>query len=93
MAREQLQARFDADVVETVEQFADDKDISRSEAMRRALREGLMLHGYDLDVAGDSARREDAKYSVRQTGVLLMVASMGAAVFGTVITLTTLGVL
>lgn len=40
MARELLQARFDADTVETVENYADEKEISRSEAMRRLLRTG-----------------------------------------------------
>lgn len=41
MARELLQARFDPDTVEAVEDLAEEKDISRSEAMRRALRDGL----------------------------------------------------
>ena len=91
MARKQLQARFDADVVETVEQFADDKEISRSEAMRRALREGLMLHGYELDVAGNSERREDAKYTTRQSGTLVVAAATGGSVLSTLITLSTFG--
>jgi hypothetical protein len=93
MAREQLQARFDADVVETVEQFADDKEISRSEAMRRALREGLMLHGYELDVPGDAERRDDAKYSAQQTGTLLLIGTMASSSFGSLLTLAAVGVL
>lgn len=51
MARKQLQARFDPDVVDAVEDYADDHDISRSEAMRRMLRSGLSSNGYEIAVA------------------------------------------
>ena len=51
MPRKQLQARFDPDVVESVEDYADDHDVSRSEAMRRMLRAGLSDNGYEIAVA------------------------------------------
>lgn len=51
MPRKQLQARFDADVVDAVEGYANDHDISRSEAMRRMLRSGLSQNGYQVAVA------------------------------------------
>ena len=41
MKREQLQARCDPDTVEAVKEFQDDKDITKSEAVRRLIREGL----------------------------------------------------
>lgn len=51
MPRKQLQARFDPDVVDAVEQYGDEHDVSRSEAMRRMLRAGLSQNGYEVAVA------------------------------------------
>jgi hypothetical protein len=36
-----IQARADPDTVEGIEEYAEERDISRSEAIRRLLREGL----------------------------------------------------
>ena len=55
MSRELLQARFDADDVEQVEQYAEQKDISRSEAMRRLLRAGA-----DVVIEADDNDTEQA---------------------------------
>ena len=55
MSRELLQARFDADDVEQVEQYAEQKDISRSEAMRRLLRAGA-----DVVIEADDEADEKA---------------------------------
>ena len=41
MARELVQTRADADTVEALEEFAEEKEITRSEAIRRLLRSGL----------------------------------------------------
>lgn len=41
MPRELIQARADPDTIERVEAYAEERDISRSEAIRRLLREGL----------------------------------------------------
>jgi hypothetical protein len=49
MARERVQTRCDADTAESIEDFADEKELSESEAVRRLLRAGLHLHGYDVD--------------------------------------------
>jgi len=46
MSRELLQARFDDDTVEQVEQYAEDTDITRSEALRRCVRTQLRKEGY-----------------------------------------------
>jgi len=54
MAREQLQARCDADTVDQIEQYAEEKDIAKSEAMRRMLRAGLRVKGY-RDETGENA--------------------------------------
>jgi hypothetical protein len=61
-----MQARFDPDVVEATEQLADDKDISRSEAMRRTIREGLMLYGHEI-----GAESEQQTDELRQSITLL----------------------
>lgn len=41
MPRELVQARADPDTVQGIEDYADERDISQSEAIRRLLREGL----------------------------------------------------
>jgi len=46
MGRERLQTRDDPDTIEQVEQYAADKDISQSEAVRRLIRTGLVEAGY-----------------------------------------------
>jgi len=48
MARQLIQARADDDTVDALEDFADRNDLSRSEAVRRALRYHLGNHGYDF---------------------------------------------
>jgi hypothetical protein len=47
MARERIQTRDDRDVKEAVEQMADEKDITEAEAVRRLIRTGLTVEGYD----------------------------------------------
>lgn len=62
MSRKQLQARYDQDTAEQLEQFAEDKGISRSEALRRAARDKLRAEGYrevalpDKEADGDEER-------------------------------------
>ena len=60
MAREQLQARCDADTVGQIEQYAEEKDIAKSEAMRRMLRAGLRVKGYRDETAENAHIGEGA---------------------------------
>ena len=46
MTRSRLQARCDNDTIEQVEAYADEKDISQSEAVRRLIRTGLVQKGH-----------------------------------------------
>lgn len=46
MSRDLVQARVDPDTVEALEDYSEDREISRSEAMRRALRDSLSNKGY-----------------------------------------------
>lgn len=60
MSRKQLQARYDQDTAEQLEQFAEDKGISRSEALRRAARDKLRAEGYrDVAVPDDADENTD----------------------------------
>lgn len=51
MARERIQTRDDGDVKAAVEQYADDADVSEAEAVRRLVRAGLAVKGYDSPAA------------------------------------------
>lgn len=72
MARELVQTRADADTVEALEEFAEEKEITRSEAIRRLLRSGLEAQDepdddrfskrYDDDDRYEGGRIERAGY-------------------------------
>jgi len=57
MPRPQLQARFPEDTADAVEEYADEHDISRSEAMRRLVDEGLA-----------SRKREEIREGLEEIG-------------------------
>lgn len=59
MAREKVQTRCDPDTVESIETYADDREISKSEATRRLLRVALDAEGYDspVSVGGENIER------------------------------------
>jgi len=63
MPRDLVQTRADADTIEQLEAFAKERDISRSEAIRRLLRTGLAHEGHPVaatDGAGQIADRLEA---------------------------------
>ena len=51
MARELIQTRADEDTADALEEYADDADITRSEAIRRAVRSHLADKGYPVAAA------------------------------------------
>jgi len=51
MGRKRLQTRADADTADAVEDYADDHDLTQSEAVRRMIRSGLTQHGYEIATA------------------------------------------
>jgi antitoxin component of RelBE/YafQ-DinJ toxin-antitoxin module len=51
MARKLIQTRADEDTVDALEAYADDADITRSEAIRRAVRSHLADKGYPVAAA------------------------------------------
>lgn len=73
MARERVQTRCDADTAESIEDFAEEKELSESEAVRRLLRAGLNVHGYDVDGL-------TVKYRAAQRGTVPMILLLG--IFG-----------
>jgi len=63
MPRDLVQTRADADTVETLEAFAEEQDITRSEAIRRLIRTGLAQEGHPVaatDGAGQLTNRLEA---------------------------------
>jgi hypothetical protein len=65
MARELVQTRADADTVEALEEFAEEKEITRSEAIRRLLRSGLEAQDEPDD---ETDGPDDDRFSKRYDG-------------------------
>ena len=59
MARELIQTRADGDTVEALEEFAEESDITRSEAIRRLVRSGLAQQGHPVKAADGSGQLTD----------------------------------
>lgn len=72
MARELVQARADADTIEAIDQYAEEREISRSEAIRRLLREGVKAQEQEelFELGGYSVAR--VAPVVRRVGGVLM---------------------
>jgi hypothetical protein len=71
MPREQLQARCDPDTIEKVEKLAEEKGISKSEAVRRLIRSGIEAEAAE---EGELRRAGSA-------GVLVMILVIGLLTF------------
>jgi len=59
MARERVQTRCDPATVEQIDDFADEHDLSKSEAVRRVVRSGLRSHDYEVAVVGGNDDTND----------------------------------
>ena len=91
MTRKRVQTRADADTVESLEAYADETDISESEAVRRLLRTGLAEHGHPVaaaDGAGQLADRLDRLEAEQQRATELHTAALLTGVLYIVATLT-----
>lgn len=51
MPRELVQARCDEDITDALKHYAEDRGISKSEAVRRMVRQGLARNGYEITAA------------------------------------------
>jgi hypothetical protein len=49
MARERVQTRCDPDTIDGIEQYADEQNLSQSEAVRRLIRTSLHRKGYEIE--------------------------------------------
>jgi len=74
MPREQLQARCDPDTIDEVQQLADEKGISKSEAVRRLIREGI-------EAKADEADDEPETRRAGQTATLVMILVVALLTF------------
>jgi len=107
MPRKRVQTRADADTVESLEAYADETDISESEAVRRLIRTGLAEHGHPVaatDGAGQLTDRLDRLENEQQranelhtaallTGVLYIAATLTLGLSGPLWLLTGIGTL
>ena len=69
-----MQARCDPDTIDEVQQLADEKGISKSEAVRRLIREGL-------EAKADEADAEPETRRAGQTATLLMILVVALLTF------------
>lgn len=91
MARELIQTRADGDTIEALEEFAEETDITRSEAIRRLVRSGLAQQGHPVkaaDGAGQLSDRLDHLEAEQQRANRLSTAALLAGVMYLVATFT-----
>ena len=88
MARDLVQTRADADTIEALENYADETDISRSEAIRRLMRTGLAHQGHPVaatDGMGELTDRldeiEEQHRRSSQTHTLTLVVGLAYVAF------------
>lgn len=79
MTRDRIQTRADDDMIERIDAYADDEDVSRAEALRRLLRAGLIHEGYltPVDALEDDDERSTAHMDPRVRvagGALILLA-------------------
>ena len=60
MPKELLQSRVDSDIINAVEDLAEDRGLTRSEAHRRCVQAGLRQHGYEIMMADGNPGTEVA---------------------------------
>jgi hypothetical protein len=77
MPRELVQARADPDTVQGIEDYAEERDISQSEAIRRLLREGLEA---DEEEEEEEEESESEEYAVANMNATVRTA--GGVVLG-----------
>jgi hypothetical protein len=82
MARERVQTRADADTVSAIEEYAEEKEISESEAVRRLIRSGLSLHGYEVPGRHSQARFNANIRAVGGAVILILLVLLTLAEFG-----------
>jgi len=75
MAREKVQTRCDSDTTDAIENYADEHDVSESEAVRRLIRAGLIHHGYEIDVPTRRATLEQ-QVTVKTVIATLVIAAV-----------------
>ena len=78
MARQKVQTRCDSDTTDALENYADEHDVSESEAVRRLIRAGLIHHGYEIDVP---TRRATLEQQVTVKGVIATLVIAVAVTF------------
>lgn len=93
MGKQRVNIRCNPSTVETVEQYAEDNDLGTSEAYRRCIREGVMLHGYDIDGFDQPDNDAETVYTNRMASPLVLIGSLLSGSVGSLITLASLGVL
>jgi len=86
MARERIQTRDDADVKAAVEQYADDADVSEAEAVRRLVRTGLAVEGYDSPAVAPDEIEGYSKAEMNQYVRLIGGALVGLALLVVLVT-------
>lgn len=80
MTRDRLQTRCDPDTIEEVETYADEKEISQSEAVRRLIRTGLVAKGYRDAEAGDYAQAHYSRTAMTVGGLLMFLALLAVLI-------------
>lgn len=85
MGRKKVQTRCDPNTADSIEQYAENRNISESEAIRRLLRTGLHIQG--MKVEDYDRIRQSEKAAQRRTLLLIAVVGVVGALAGAMLTM------
>ena len=80
--RERVQTRCDPETIDALQEYIDEHDVSQAEAVRRLIRVGLHIHGYQIKEYEQAIEHQRARLSAYLAGaVLLLVFGLFVGLF------------
>ena len=71
--RQRVQTRCDPETIDALQKYIDENDVSQAEAVRRLIRTGLHIHGYEIEEYEQAIKHQRARSSAYLAGAVLLV--------------------
>ena len=71
--RQRVQTRCDPETIDALHEYIDENEVSQAEAVRRLIRVGLHIHGYEIKEYEQAIEHQRARSSAYLAGAVLLV--------------------